>query len=80
MNAVFQEYKRQVDESRECKDKSRECKREYKRECKIVFVDDIKTEYEIKPMEFSIGEKSREYNRAKEKETVRKMSEEYIDR
>lgn len=66
MNAIFQEYKRQVDE---CKD------------CKIVFVDDLKVPYEVKPMEFSIEEKRKEpYNRAKEKQELRKMSEEYVDR
>ena len=64
MNAIFQEYKRQVDE---CKD------------CKIVFVDDIETDYEIEPIEFSVKEKG-EYNRAKEKAELRKMSEEYVDR
>ena len=67
MNAIFQEYKRQVDE---CKN-----------ECKIVFVDDLEVPYEVKPMEFSINEKGKpEYNRAKEKQELRKMSEEYVDR
>lgn len=66
MNAIFQEYKRQVDE---CKD------------CKIVFVDDLEVPYEVKPMEFSIkGKKKGEYNRAKEKTETRKMSEKYIER
>lgn len=67
MNAIFQEYKRQVDE---CKN-----------ECKIVFVDDLEVPYEVKATEFSINEKGKpEYNRAKEKQELRKMSEEYVDR
>lgn len=61
MNAIFQEYKRQVDE------------------CKVVFVEDIEKPYEIKAVELVIDEKGK-YNRAKEKEKVRKMSERYVDR
>ena len=56
--------------------------REYKRQidaCKVVFVDDLQVPYEIEPMEFSVKEKG-EYNRAKEKAELRKMSEEYVDR
>ena len=52
---------------------------EYKRqsnECRVVFVEDLDLPYEIKPMEFSIEEK-RKYNRAKEKEELRKAREEY---
>lgn len=73
MNAIFQEYKRQVDE----------CKSFFKKddECEVVLVDEIETPYEIKPTEISIEDKKKgEYNRAKEKQEVRKMSEEYIDR
>lgn len=67
MNAIFQEYKRQVDE---CKN-----------ECKVVFVDDLKVPYEVKATEFILDEKNKgEYNRAKEKEKLRKMSEEFVDR
>ena len=67
MNAIFQEYKRQVDES--------------KNECKIIFVDSLEVPYEIKTTEFNINEKGKpEYNRAKEKEETRKMSEEYVDK
>lgn len=67
MNAIFQEYKRQVDE---CKN-----------ECKVVFVDDLKIPYEVKVAEINLEEKMNgEYNRAREKEKLRKMSEEYIDR
>lgn len=57
---------------------------EYKRqanECKIVFVEDLDVPYIVKPMEFSIPDKEKEtYNRAKEKQEIRKMSEEYLDR
>ena len=57
---------------------------EYKRqsdECKVVFVDDLQTDYEIKVAEINLEEKMQgEYNRAKEKEKLRKMSEEYVDR
>jgi hypothetical protein len=67
MNAIFQEYKRQVDE---CKN-----------ECKVVFVDDLKVPYEVKATEFILDEKNKgKYNRAREKEKLRKMSEEYVDR
>ena len=44
--------------------------------CRVVFVEDLDLPYEIKPMEFSIEEKRR-YNRAKEKEELRKAREEY---
>ena len=67
INNELREYKRQVDK---CKN-----------ECKIVFVDNLEIPYEIKPMEFSINEKGKpEYNRAKEKQELRKISEEYVDR
>ena len=62
MNAIFQEYKRQVDE------------------CRVVFIDDLQIPYEIDPMELIIDEKNKLYNRAKEKEQLRKISEKYIDR
>lgn len=64
LNAIFQEYKRQADE------------------CKVVFVDDLDVPYKINPMQFSIDEKQQkgEYNRAKEKEELRKLSENYLDR
>lgn len=56
---------------------------EYKRqadECEVVLVDELEVPYEVKPIEFSVEEKKKEYNRAKEKAEVRKMSEEYVDR
>lgn len=56
---------------------------EYKRqsdECKVVLVDDLKVPYKVNAMEFSIEEKKKDYNRAKEKAEVRKLSEEYVDR
>lgn len=63
INAIFQDYKRQVDE------------------CKVVFVDKLELPYIVEPIEFSIDEKGKpEYNRAKEKQELRKISEEYIDR
>ena len=62
MNAMFQEYKRQVDE------------------CKVVFVDELDLEFEIKPMTFAIDErgqildtKKEKYNRAKEKREFQKI-------
>lgn len=58
--------------------------RQYKEqfeECEVVLVDELEIPYEVKPMEFSIKEKIKgEYNRAKEKTELRKMSEEYVDR
>lgn len=57
--------------------------RKYKQEideCKVVLVDDLDVPYKVNPMEFSVEEKKKEYNRAKEKAEVRKMSEEYVDR
>lgn len=63
MNAMFQEYKRQIDE------------------CKVVLVDDLKVPYEIKPMEFVLDERKQgKYNRAREKQEVRRMSERYVER
>lgn len=71
MNAIFQEYKRQVDE----------CKKELQEECEVFFVDDLEVPYTVNATEFSIDEKEKgEYNRAREKQELRKMSEEYVDR
>ena len=57
--------------------------RQYKErfeECEVVLVDELEVPYEVKLIEFSVEEKKKEYNRAKEKAEVRKMSEEYVDR
>lgn len=58
--------------------------REYKKqidECKVVFVDNLEIPYTITAKEFVIDEKNKgEYNRAREKQELRKLSEEYIDR
>lgn len=59
---------------------------EYKRqseECQVVFVDNLHLDFEIKAMEFSIGEreqKKEKYNRAKEKREFKKRIEEEFDR
>lgn len=62
MNAMFQEYKRQVDE------------------CKVVFVDELDLEFEIRPAVIAIDEKGHildtkkeKYNRAKEKREFQKI-------
>lgn len=62
MNAMFQEYKRQVDE------------------CKVVFVDELDLEFEIRPAVIAIDEKGQildtkkeKYNRAKEKREFQKI-------
>lgn len=71
MNAIFQEYKRQVDK----------CTEYFNEECEVIFADDVETPYTVTATEFAIDEKNRgEYNRAKEKEELRKLSEEYVDR
>ena len=63
MNAIFQEYKRQVDE------------------CRVVFVDDLETPFQVKAMEFHIEEPEKEkYNRAKEKEELKKIIDDYYDK
>lgn len=70
MNAMFQEYKRQVDESTECF---------------IKFVDDLETDYEIKATDIVFDErgkllseeKKEKYNRAAKKREDRKLAEEY---
>lgn len=58
--------------------------RRYKKqsdECKVVLVDDLEIPYTITATEFAIDEKNKsEYNRAKEKAKLKKLSEEYIDR
>lgn len=63
MNAIFQEYKRQMDE------------------CRVVFVENIELDFEIKALEFRIEEKKKEkYNRAKEKREFQKRMEEDQER
>ena len=57
-NAIFQEYKRQVDA------------------CKVVFVEEIETPYEIKVADFSINEKGK-YNRNKKKQEDKKLIKEW---
>ncbi len=42
------------------------------KKCKVKFVEDLKTDYKIIPMEIKIG-------RAKEKEETRKMAQEYFE-
>lgn len=62
MNAIFQEYKRQVDL------------------CAKGFIDQISFDLEISPTEFcaeDYGPKKEKYNRAKEKEKVRRMLDDY---
>lgn len=57
--------------------------RQYKErfeECEVVLVDELEVPYEVNLIEFRVEEKKKEYNRAKEKAEVRKMSEEYVDR
>lgn len=62
LNALFQEYKRQVDE------------------CKIVFVEDLDTDYKVNIVEFSIDDKKKcKYNRAKQKAELRKKIEEQVN-
>ena len=67
MNAMFQEYKRQIDKCSE--------------ECKIVFVEEMEIPYEIIPTEISLEEKMQNgYNRAKKKAEDRKLAQDYVDR
>lgn len=58
--------------------------RRYKKqsdECKVVLVDDLETPYTITAIEFAIDEKNKgEYNRAREKAEIKRLSKEYIDR
>lgn len=54
---------------------------EYKKqtdECKIVFVDNLELPFEVKAIDFSIDEKGR-YNRAKEKEELKRIIDNYND-
>lgn len=57
---------------------------EYKKQadaCKVVFVEDLDIPYTITATEFAIDEKTKgTYNRAREKQEIRRISEEYIDR
>lgn len=62
MDAIFQEYKRQVDKSKEVK---------------IVFVDELEVPYKVEPMEIIIEEKKQEYNRAKKKEEDKQLIKEW---
>lgn len=59
-----------------------EYKKQYQ-ECQIVFVDDLDLGFEIKAMEFHIGEreqKKEKYNRAREKREFQKRVDEEFDR
>lgn len=59
-----------------------EYKRQYQ-ECQVVFVDELKLGFEVKAMEFSIGEreqKKEKYNRAKEKREFQKRVDEELER
>ena len=58
-----------------------EYKRQYQ-ECQVVFVDELNFPFEIKAMEFSIGEreqKKEKYNRAKEKREFQKRVDEELE-
>ena len=60
-----------------------EYKRQQSQECQVVFVDELKTPFEIKVMEFHIDEreqKKTKYNRAKDKREVQKRIDEELDR
>lgn len=59
-----------------------EYKKQYQ-ECQVVFVDKLNLGFEIKAMEFSIGEKEQKkekYNRAKEKREFQRRVDEELDR
>ncbi len=62
-NEMFQEYKRLVDESNECK---------------VVTVDDLDVPFKIAPVEFYVDEKGK-YNRAKKKQEDRKLIDKYYE-
>ena len=70
MNAIFQEYKRQVDESAECA---------------VKFVDDLDTPFEIRVTDIVLDkngrllseEKKEKYNITAKKREDRKLAEEY---
>ena len=56
---------------------------EYKKQCEVVFVDDLDLDFEIKAMEFHIDEREQKkdkYNRAKEKREFRKRVDEELAR
>ena len=56
---------------------------EYKKQCEVVFVDDLDLDFEIKAMEFHIDEREQKkdkYNRAKEKREFQKRVDEELDR
>lgn len=56
--------------------------KEYK-ECKVIYSDDVNVDFEIHATTFEIDEKARikpQYNRAKEKEKLRRRIEEEYDR
>lgn len=60
-----------------------EYKKQQSQECQVVFVDELKLGFEIKTMEFSIGEreqKKEKYNRAKEKKEFQKRVDEELER
>ena len=73
MNAAFQEYKRQIDESIECT---------------VKLVDDLDTSFEIRVTDIVLDkngrllseEKKEKYNRAAKKREDRKLAEEYYKR
>ena len=48
--------------------------------CEIEYVDNVKTNVEVRAMEFKVKEKERKPSRMKRKQEERKMFEEYIDR
>ena len=51
------------------------------KDLKIKFVDELKTDYKIVAAELNLPKlKGQKFNRAKDKEQVRKMSEDYLDR
>ena len=51
------------------------------KDLKVKFVNDLKTDFKVVAKEFSLPKlKGPKFNRAKEKETVRKMAEDYLDR
>ena len=59
-----------------------EYKKQYQ-ECQVVFVDKLNLGFEIKAIEFSIGEKEQKkekYNRAKEKREFQRRVDEELDR
>ena len=66
MNELFQEYKKQ-----------------YYQECQVELVDELNLSFEVKAMEFHIGEREQKketYNRAKEKQELRKQIDRELDR